>query len=333
MKKLILILASLIFVGCTQTKTQTPLYIVAVENVYGVIEKQKNPNSLMNPWYTRQTYDVSKINETRKAAYQACFDAWENTKIGEFANLGHGCIETRYTDESNKFIPTHVANRANFDFSYSKKFNEINAYLDKEENKRKNLVEQQKKEEQDRVKKNALASLELKYADQCKKFKKGSSEYENCLNEKQKFTIQENNRIVNMPPSERYAYTCEKTYGFRKGSEPFKECVFKIMTTEHEMQTQINQRRIAELESRISGMERSTSASNSYQSEMLEIERMKAKAMQDQVNFARNKDITDTLLGISNNLLNPPSRSAPNAPQMFNCQTRKFGGFDQIQCF
>ena len=42
MRYLIIILASLMLVGCTQTKTQTPLYIVAVENVYGVIEKQKN---------------------------------------------------------------------------------------------------------------------------------------------------------------------------------------------------------------------------------------------------------------------------------------------------
>ena len=80
-------------------------------------------------------------------------------------------------------------------------------------------------------------------------------------------------------------------------------------------------------------MERSASASNAYQGEMLEIERMKAKAMQDQVNFARNKDITDTLLGISSNLLSTPNRSASSAPQIFNCQTRKFGGFDQIQCF
>jgi hypothetical protein len=132
-----------------------------------------------------------------------------------------------------------------------------------------------------------------------------------------------------MPPSERYAYTCEKTYGFRKGTDNFKECVFKIMTTEYEMQNQLNQRRIAELERKVA----SNQANTTYQNEMLEIERMKAKAMQDQVNFARNKDVTDTLLGISQNLLTPPSRPSTNAPQIFNCQTRKFGGFDQIQCF
>ena len=85
----------------------------------------------------------------------------------------------------------------------------------------------------------------------------------------------------------------------------------------------------AELERKVA----SNQANNAYQSEMLEIERMKAKAMQDQVNFAKNKDITDTLLGISSNLLSNPNRTAPRSPQMFNCQTRKFGGFDQIQCF
>ena len=189
-----------------------------------------------------------------------------------------------------------------------------------------------------------LARLEKDHGRKCNKFSNKTYEYNSCLLEKDQLAKQEEvkkkqdlekerNRLANLTPSERYAYTCEKTYGFKKGSDNFRDCVFKIMTTEHEMQTQINQRRIAELEARISGMERSTSASNSYNSEMLEIERMKAKAMQDQVNFARNKDVTDTLLGISRNLLTTPSRPAPNAPQMFNCQTRKFGGFDQIQCF
>ena len=101
------------------------------------------------------------------------------------------------------------------------------------------------------------------------------------------------------------------------------------MTTEYEMQNQLNQRRIAELERKVVSNQTNTA----YQNEMLEIERMKAKAMQDQVNFAKNKDISDTLLGISQNLLATPNRPTPNAPQIFNCQTRKLGGFDQIQCF
>ena len=142
---------------------------------------------------------------------------------------------------------------------------------------------------------------------------------ESCLFEKERLALEEQKRLATLPAAERFAYTCEKTYGFRKGTDNFKECVFKIMTTEYEMQNQLNQRRIAELERKVV----SNQANTAYQNEMLEIERMKAKAMQDQVNFAKNKDITDTLLGISSNLLSNPNRPTPNAPQIFNCQTRK----------
>lgn len=200
------------------------------------------------------------------------------------------------------------------------------------------------KDKEEYEKKVKLEYLDKTYGKKCITQKNNISAYNSCLFEQEKVfleekkeqerkiskaKLEEQNKLANMPPSERYAYTCEKTYGFRKGSDNFKECVFKIMTTEYEMQNQLNQRRIAELERKVA----SNQANTAYQSEMVEIERMKAKAMQDQVNFARNKDVTDTLLGISNNLLNPPRRPAPNAPQMFNCQTRKFGGFDQIQCF
>ena len=188
-------------------------------------------------------------------------------------------------------------------------------------------IEKQKKEKSQReARKNELIKL---YSKKCVAFKKDPNEFDKCLVDEEKKVLLEQRRITNLPPSERYAYTCEKTYGFRKGTDNFKECVFKIMTTEYEMQNQLNQRRIAELERKVA----SNQANTAYQNEMLEIERMKAKAMQDQVSFARNKDITDTLLGISSNLLSTPNRSASNAPQIFNCQTRKFGGFDQIQCF
>jgi hypothetical protein len=194
-------------------------------------------------------------------------------------------------------------------------------------------VEAEKKNAQ--IKKLARKVELDKYTKQCeesffkKGFKKGTTEFEVCLENEEKKVLLEQRKIATLPAAERYAYTCEKTYGFRKGTDNFKECVFKIMTTEYEMQNQLNQRRIAELERKVV----SNQTSNTYQNEMLEIEMMKAKAMQDQVNFARNKDISDTLLGISQNLLATPSRPASNAPQIFNCQTRKLGGFDQIQCF
>jgi len=231
-----------------------------------------------------------------------------------------------------------MVNRANFDRAYSKKYDQVFNYLDKEQKERNRLAEEKIKENERITKleerKKRVVKLETQHSSKCKKFKQSSSEYENCLFESEKLAIQEQNKLANLPPTERYAYTCEKTYGFKKGSDNFKECVFKIMTTEYQMQAKLNETRIKELEARIAGMERSASANASYNNQMLEIERMKAKAMQDQVNFAKNKDITDTLLGMSQSLLSPNRPSAPSSNNfMLNCQTRKFGGFDQIQCF
>ena len=39
-----------------------------------------------------------------------------------------------------------------------------------------------------------------------------------------------------MSPDDRRAYTCSEKFGFRKGSDKFKDCVFKIYTAEIEME-------------------------------------------------------------------------------------------------
>jgi hypothetical protein len=57
---------------------------------------------------------------------------------------------------------------------------------------------------------------------------------------------QENKLLHNMKPEERRAYICEKTYGFKKGSDRFADCVFKIMSTDAELEKLDKQRRIAE---------------------------------------------------------------------------------------
>jgi hypothetical protein len=319
-RTLFVVLLSLILVGCTSVPQRHYVYI---ENFYGEEAKYviddlatyystyKNKKSVYQPYTT----NINNLEDLRKKTMAECRKDWTNYKILEFSNLEDGCIDLPY----GKVLS----------YEQSAKRDQYRAALKRETQKAAALKAANEKKINEKNREEKIAKLDLKYADQCKKLKKGSPEFESCLFEKEKLAIQEQNKLANMPPSERYAYTCEKTYGFRKGTDNFKECVFKIMTTEYEMQNQLNQRRIAELERKVA----SNQANTTYQNEMLEIERMKAKAMQDQVNFARNKDVTDTLLGISNNLLNPPRRSAPNAPQMFNCQTRKFGGFDQIQCF
>jgi hypothetical protein len=260
------------------------------------------------------TSKLENLEELKAKSLQTCKNAWKDRTFLGFTNLDEGCSVSKEDDEK-------IYN--------SKKYKDLIARIESEKIRKEEVIKQAKKDEELKTKKEKIAKVESLYSGKCKKFKQGSSEYENCLFDNEKLALEEQKRLATLPAAERFAYTCEKTYGFRKGTDNFKECVFKIMTTEYEMQNQLNQRRIAELERKVV----SNQANTAYQNEMLEIERMKAKAMQDQVNFAKNKDITDTLLGISSNLLSNPNRPASNTPQMFNCQTRKFGGFDQIQCF
>jgi hypothetical protein len=314
-------------VGCGGTSTKT-YYSSWAENIYGAQLQIIQNNQSYKVTFQETTDNPDEVDKIRKRSLSKCITEWELKTVEGFSDLSHGCFEVKYIDLKG-WNYVYLENKQEFLNKHAKKFNDFIARAEKSSKEKQLVIEENKRKIILAEKKEKIKSLELKYLEQCKKFKKETSDYENCLFEKQKLALVEQNRLATMPPSERYAYTCEKTYGFKKGSDNFRDCVFKIMTTEYEMQNQLNQRRIAELERKVV----SNQANTAYQNEMLEIERMKAKAMQDQVNFARNKDVTDTLLGISNNLLNPPRRPAPNAPQMFNCQTRKFGGFDQIQCF
>ena len=316
MRYLIIILASLILVGCASVpqKNKTLAHYVHGENIFARELYTSGYAEFSQVYYHAGTDKFEDLERLRAEIFQKCKNDWKNKTFLGFTNLEEGCSILKEDDD-------RIYN--------SKKYKDLVAKIESERIKKEEAVKQSKRDEELRIKKEKIARVELLYSSKCKKFKQGSSEYENCLFESEKLAFEEQKRLANLPPSERYAYTCEKTYGFRKGTDNFKECVFKIMTTEYEMQNQLNQRRIAELERKVASNQPNTA----YQNEMLEIERMKAKAMQDQVSFARNKDITDTLLGISSNLLNPPRAPASNAPQIFNCQTRKVGGFDQIQCF
>jgi len=307
-------------VGCAAPQK----HYISIENFYGE-ESKYNVDDILNTYswlktkksvYQVNTNNLNNLETLRDQTIKNCKREWTGYRLLGFTNLEEGCVD--YTSLGEAFSAEQTEKRKQFRIA-----------LNQEKKKFSDAKSVEAKQHQEDLKKSKLVNLKSKYADQCKKFKQGSSEQESCLFEKERLALEEQKRLATLPAAERFAYTCEKTYGFRKGTDNFKECVFKIMTTEYEMQNQLNQRRIAELERKVV----SNQANTAYQNEILEIERMKAKAMQDQVNFAKNKDITDTLLGISSNLLSNSNRPASNAPQMFNCQTRKFGGFDQIQCF
>ena len=65
--------------------------------------------------------------------------------------------------------------------------------------------------------------------------------------QKQKLEEEKLNKLLaNMKPEERRAYICEKTYGFRKGSDKFSECIYKILAADLEIEKLQLQKKLAE---------------------------------------------------------------------------------------
>jgi hypothetical protein len=73
----------------------------------------------------------------------------------------------------------------------------------------------------------------------------GTPEFNQCLNEKKDAAINiakieedklkiEKEIFITLSPEEKRAYTCSKTFSFKKGSDKFKDCVFKIYAAELE---------------------------------------------------------------------------------------------------
>jgi len=143
----------------------------------------------------------------------------------------------------------------------------------KEKNKEQDRITEAKNKEQQRV-----VYLEKEFGKKCNKYSKASNQYNSCLleqdrilkeaQEKKFFAKQqqeikqlefeqskkkvmedkqkeEANKLAKMSPDDRRAYTCSEKFGFRKGSDKFKDCIFKIYQAENEMEKLELQRQIA----------------------------------------------------------------------------------------
>jgi len=52
-------------------------------------------------------------------------------------------------------------------------------------------------------------------------------------------------KISKMKPEDRYAYTCNEKFGFRKGSDKFKDCIFELYKAETELEKLELQKQVA----------------------------------------------------------------------------------------
>lgn len=193
--------------------------------------------------------------------------------------------------------------------------------------------------------------LENTFGGKCLRYKANITEYNKCLNdqeqivkkekalqeakqseenkrkqlitEKQKAEEERANRLLaSMKPEERRSYICEKTYGFRKGSDKFGDCVFKIMAADLEIEKLEMQRKITEAQ-----IEANKKSSTSYDPSVgraaeraVDIEAARFKREQEletaRLAFALSKGL-GTPGGINSKIqgtadaLNPNQRQAP----------------------
>ena len=92
------------------------------------------------------------------------------------------------------------------------------------------------------------------------------------------------------------AYTCVMTYGFKKGSSNFKNCVFKIAQAELELKRLDQQRKIADAQIRVAQEANQQAQLQALRQEKLVLEQRRSERIQRS---------SDMLLSLSNSLLTP----------------------------
>ena len=191
-----------------------------------------------------------------------------------------------------------------------------------------------------------IKELEKIYSKNCeeglfkKGFKKGTPEYDSCLYKEEKIALNKKKQLeekklstqkkteaimANMKPEERRAYICENTYGFRKGSDKFSDCVFKIMNAEVELQKLELQKKLAEAQQETARANESAARANASRSSTPSYDPNVAAAMERTNEIERAK----ILLNLGQALRTPAQNNAP-APQR-NCRVNPVNGY--INCW
>ena len=95
-------------------------------------------------------------------------------------------------------------------------------------------------------KKKKIAKLEKNFKKECL----NSGEYEKCLYEAERKDLDDKKalakKLAAMPPTERHAYNCTEVFNFKKGTEKFNDCVFKLYTAELDLQKLELEKQVAE---------------------------------------------------------------------------------------
>ena len=217
------------------------------------------------------------------------------------------------------------------------------------------LDQEQKAKNLEIEKKKLARKAELdKYTNKCadglfrKGFKKDTPEFNNCLVEQEKLALKEKEKVALAQKQKEEAAQAKENarltklnnqksksnsneansdiaktclgFGYKKGTEKYADCM-KDLYLQQNAATKNNSNN------------NSSSYSNSkYADEMLEIERAKAKALEDSANAQRNRNQSDAMMELSRRLLNNNNTPAPTTKQPLNCRSVRVGNTVQTQC-
>ncbi len=170
--------------------------------------------------------------------------------------------------------------------------NRNRAQLAKQEqdNKKKLEAELKRKKNLERV-----AILEKDFGKFCKKHSKGSEQYNNCILEQEEIVKEQNLKkaknleakakeeqikVSNMKPEDRNAYTCSEKFGFRKGSDKFKDCIFELYKAETELEKLELQKQVAKANAEAARASAEAARASADRQERLALAQTEAAKMQ-----------------------------------------------------
>ena len=196
-----------------------------------------------------------------------------------------------------------------------------------------------------------LTELENLYSKKCEGgifssgFKKGTKEFVDCVKKEENKDLAEQkkkhdlveaskkkleteskqaaDKIAKMSPDDRRAYICNEKYGFRKGSDNFKDCIFKIYSAEIELEKLELQKQLAKANADLA--KANTNRQDSLAKAQTETARMQAYAAQQQAIAANTADS----LALMESGLRMMSPQTPAVRTPMNC--RYIG--NMLSCF
>jgi len=123
-----------------------------------------------------------------------------------------------------------------------------------------------------------------------------------------------NDKLAKMNPDDRRAYTCSEKFGFKKGSDKFKDCIFELYKAENELEKIQLQKQVAQ--ANLEAAKARESAARSSEDQRLALMQRQTRSQEMQgiaaLQQAREAEFSNSMALINQGLsMMSPQRSAP----------------------